>query len=237
MRNLIPIVPGWIYSLADYRQMFDLSDQDCQHKILNIPGGLSSFNAEMYARGHAIVGSDLFWNFSAVEVTKQVEALFEKNKMYLHQHMNRLRDPSLEFFEQIIQSWKKSKDLFLQDYEKGKAQGRYCKMQWPKLAFADHQFDLVLCSDLLFNAEARAGMTSQDFLSELCRVALEVRVFPLLDEKDKISQELGPLLQLLQAKNFGVEIRGVPYEEQQGSNAMLRIWNKECVVEDQCDTH
>lgn len=88
------------------------------------------------------------------------------------------------------------------------------------MPFADHQFDLALCSD----------NSSVALIDELCRVATEVRVFPLLDEQGKLAETLGLAMVDLQQKNFGLEIRQVSYHQLKGSNAMLRIWAKECSV-------
>lgn len=235
MENSTIAVPGWIYNFSDYCQMFDLNEKVLNKKILDFPGGLSSFNAEMHSKGYNVISRDLFANLSVHEIEIEVDELLKRNELFLNEHKHRLKDSSPDFIKKIIASWKKSKDLFLADYMQ-KDQHRYREMQLPKLPFQDHQFDLALCVDLLFHTEARLGYSPEKFLSELCRVALEVRAFPLLDEQGKISNELGPTLQVLQRNNFGVEIRAVPYEEQKGNNAMLRIWTKECVVENECGT-
>lgn len=41
-------------------------------------------------------------------------------------------------------------EKFLLDYEIGKTAGRYLQQSLPNLEFADNQFDLCLCSHLLF---------------------------------------------------------------------------------------
>jgi len=71
--------------------------------------------------------------------------------------------------------------LFLADFEEGKRQGRYVDAELQNLPFADGDFDIALCSHFLF---LYSEQFSEDFhvtaIQEMCRVAEEVRVFPLL---------------------------------------------------------
>ncbi len=68
---------------------------------------------------------------------------------------------------------------FLRDFEQGQDEGRYLRCELPQLPLADGQFDLALCSHLLFTY---SGQLSCEFhcqaILEMCRVAGEVRVFP-----------------------------------------------------------
>jgi hypothetical protein len=227
-------VTGWVYNFSDYRQMFDLVEKELKKKVLDFPGSLSSFNAEMHVKHHKVITRDLFPSLDIQQVKKEAERIVQQNELLLTKNKHRLKDASDLFISKIFENWHNSKELFLNDYEMAKREGRYLKIELLEFPFADHQFDIALCSDLLFHTQARSGYSAEKFLSELCRVALEVRAFPLLDETGAISQELGPILQVLQLNNFGVEIRAVTYEEQKGHNAMLRIWNKECAVENEC---
>ena len=94
--------------------------------------------------------------------------------------------------------------------------------------FEDQHFDLALCQHQLFN-EDDADYHVKTLL-EMCRVASEVRIFPLLNLKGELTPSLGPVMQAMQENNVGVEVREVPFETQQAGNAMLRIWNQSCVV-------
>ena len=53
--------------------------------------------------------------------------------------------------------------VFLDDYDAGKAAGRYVDARLPVLPFADDTFDLALCSHLLFlySAPVRRGVPSR----------------------------------------------------------------------------
>jgi hypothetical protein len=60
-------------------------------------------------------------------------------------------------------------------------------------------------------------------LLELCRVADEVRVFPLLDLLGDNSIHLDPVRHALHDKGYQTSIEKVNYEFQKGGNQMLRI--------------
>ena len=93
---------------------------------------------------------------------------------------------------------------------------------------SDQQFDLALCLHQLFNEDDLDYQVKTLF--ELCRIAEEVRIFPLLNANGELTPSLGPVMQALQENNFGVEVREVPFEFRNGGNAMLRIWSQSCVV-------
>jgi hypothetical protein len=70
---------------------------------------------------------------------------------------------------------------FLADYAAGKAQARYIDAELPNLPFPDLSFDLGLCSHFLFLYTTQLGETfHQRAIREMCRVASEVRIFPLV---------------------------------------------------------
>ena len=99
-----------------------------------------------------------------------------------------------------------------------------------QIGFPDQSFDLALCANVLFT---ESDKLSEAFhlviLLELVRVATEVRIYPLIDKNGRPSVHLGPILQSLQEKGYGVELRQVTAKAQDGS-ALLRIWNESCVL-------
>ena len=103
-------------------------------------------------------------------------------------------------------------------------QGRYVDADLPHLPFADRQFDLAVCSHLLF---LYSEQLSLDFhfasILELCRVASEVRIFPLLELGSKTSRHLQPITNGLAEEGYTVTIVTVDYEFQRGGNKMMQI--------------
>ena len=113
---------------------------------------------------------------------------------------------------------------FLADYARGKTEGRYVFAALPSLPFDALSFDLALCSHFLFLYSTQLGEAFHaDALDELCRVAHEVRVFPLLALGGQPSPYVTSCTERLRASGLDVSIERVPYEFQRGGNQMLRI--------------
>ena len=92
------------------------------------------------------------------------------------------------------------------------------------LRWADRAFDLALCSHFLFTYSDQLSM---DFhvaaIEEMCRVAREARVFPLLESYGGTSLFLEPVISALRQRGFAIQTRLVPYEFQRGGNQMLVV--------------
>ena len=107
---------------------------------------------------------------------------------------------------------------FLADYDIGRGANRHVDAELPILPFADSAFDLALRSHPLFLYSTQLGKgLHRAAVRELCRIAREVRIFPLL----ALGGSRSPFVNLcaLDARNAGYEvsIEWVPYEFQRGA--------------------
>ena len=218
LENVIP----WGRRLEEYIRMFDLSSADRQLSILDCAGGPASFNCERTRLGYKVVSCDPIYQFSAGEIARRIEETYttvieglEANKdSYVWKdvrspaHLGEIRMMAMR--------------QFLEDLSLGKEQGRYITAELPVLPFKNQQFDLALCGNFLFSY---SDFFSEEFhltsILELCRVATEVRIFPLLKINDEPSQMVEPVMQELKAQGYFVEKRFVPYEFQKNGNQML----------------
>ena len=113
---------------------------------------------------------------------------------------------------------------FLADWPAGCAQGRYVAGALPALPFSDRSFDLALCSHFLFlYSEQLTDAFHLAAIREMCRVASEVRIFPLLELGGRPSRHVPAVVDRLRRDGLEVTIETVPYEFQRGGNQMLRI--------------
>jgi hypothetical protein len=113
---------------------------------------------------------------------------------------------------------------FLADYDAGRAEGRYVDRSLPSLGLPNGSFDLALCSHfLLLYSDALSAEFHADSLVEMCRVAAEARVFPLLDMTGRRSRHLHGLIEVLDAHGLEAKVERVDYEFQRGGNEMLRV--------------
>lgn len=231
MQTINAAMTGWIYNFADYQRIYDLSPADLKKTILDFPAGVSSFNKEATERGVRVVSGDPAYGLTKGEMDVHAKELFANAATHLRNTRAVLKNEDDVALSKIDATWQQTIGVFLADFKVGLSEGRYQAIDFPRFTFDDHQFELALCSDLFFNAMFSVNEAWQSMLDELCRVAFEVRIFPLLDEKGQVTPVLGALMLRLQQQGFGVEVREVPYNMKKGGNAMLRVWSQHCVVE------
>jgi hypothetical protein len=158
----------------------------------------------------------LIQNKSAQEVYPQIMEQVSKNKEdYVWKNMGSVEE--LGMVRMLAMT------IFLRDYEQGIKCGRYINASLPKLPFEDEEFDLALCSHYLFLYSEHVNQ-EQHILSmrELCRVASEVRVYPLLSiGSNKQSPHLEPVVSALNDSGISVSLVPVEYEFQRGATEML----------------
>jgi hypothetical protein len=113
---------------------------------------------------------------------------------------------------------------FLDDFPRGLREGRCLARALPNVVLSDGAFDLALCSHFLFTY---SELLSLGFhvasIEEMCRVAGEALVFPLLRSYGGRSPHLRPVIGRLRERGYRVEIRRVPYEFQRGGDEMLAV--------------
>ena len=108
--------------------------------------------------------------------------------------------------------------------KKEKKQGRYLAGALPSLPFEDGNFELALCSHVLFLYEEHFSLEfHQQAILEMLRVAREVRVFPLLNLQGARSCFLEPVIESFRRDGFSVTVLKVPYEFQRGGNQMMKL--------------
>jgi hypothetical protein len=214
-------------SLDEYRSMFSLSGEDMDKRILGIADGPASFNAEMAAQGKTVVSVDPVFAFGAEGIEKrfyevvddiiaQVNASPDDWVWTYHESVDNLRSARIRVLQR-----------FLADFPHGKREGRYKVGELPRLDFADEAFDLALCSHFLFLYSDLLDLVFHtESVTELLRVAREVRIFPLLSLDLEESPHLQSLVSDLGKDGYEVVVEPVMYELQRGGNKMLRIRKK-----------
>lgn len=226
LENVVP----WGRSFDEYQRMFALTEGDLERSILGCADGPAAFNAESTRRGGQIISCDPLYAFSAGEIESRIDECFETVLEQARQNAEGfVWSKDIPNVEVLGMTRRNAMQLFLGDYEQGKAAGRYIAAELPQLPFADHSFDLAVCSHFLF----LYGSLGLDFhvrsIRELCRVAREVRVFPLLQLDRQKSPFLPSLMEQISAIGYVPEIATVPYEFQRGGNEMLRIIHTDCI--------
>lgn len=223
--KLESVVP-WGRNFNEYLKMFSLTSDELKLKILDCAGGPASFNVEMMQQGYQVISADPIYQFSVVEITQRIQETSE-------QVLAGLETNREDFVWQDIQSPQHLGEIrmaamqqFLPDLLLGIEQGRYITCELPNLPFNNNQFELALCSHFLFTY---SNVLTKEFhiasIRELCRVATEVRIFPLLTNfSTQIAEILPSIIDELSTQGYKLEIQQVDYEFQKGGNQMLCIW-------------
>ncbi|MBM3818842.1 MAG: SAM-dependent methyltransferase [Acidimicrobiia bacterium] len=204
--------------------MFALTDADLQGRILGCADGPASFNAEATRRGATVVSFDPLYRFAADQIRDRINVACDSVLEQARQHQEQFVwdfIPSVEALGQIRMA---AMNAFLADYPRGSRDGRYVDAELPALPFADRAFDLALCSHFLFLYSEQLGETFHEAaIAELCRVAGEVRIFPLQALDWARSPYVESAVERLRRAGLEVSIERVPYEFVRGANEMMRV--------------
>ena len=224
MFTLSSVVP-WGRSFDEYVRMFALTEGDLASSILGCGDGPASFNAEATRRGTRVVSCDPLYQFDAAQIRQRIDEtateVLAQARQNAHEFVWDAAIPSVEALGRVRMA---AMTTFLDAYEPGRAEGRYVDAGLPVLPFADGAFDLAVCSHFLFlySQQFDAAFHLQS-MRELCRVAREVRVFPLLALGAQSSPHVGAVREALAADGFVATVERVSYEFQRGGNEMLRV--------------
>ena len=224
MFTLDRVVP-WGRSFDEYRHMFALSDDDLGRRILGCGDGPASFNAEATRRGCRVISCDPLYALTRSQIEARIAATYAQvltqTRLNAHEFVwgNGIKD-----VDELGQVRMAAMQTFLGDYDTGTRDGRYVNAALPSLPFADAAFELAVCSHFLFLYSAQLDEAFHlGAMREMCRVAAEVRIFPLLE----LGGEPSPFADLcaadLREAGCDVTIEGVPYEFRRGGNQMLRV--------------
>ena len=212
----------WGRSFDEYQTMFMLKSSDLQKDILGCGDGPAAFNHQLSTRGGRVTSIDPIYAFSAAQIKTRIDEIYDE---VLSQVSNNKADfvwKNIKSVAELAQIRMQAMNDFLTDYEHGKQQGRYLAGALPTLDFENEQFDLALCSHFLFLYSEHFSLDQHiKSVLELCRVAKEVRIYPLVSLDGKKSPHLDAVINKLKKHNIKTLRQKVDYEFQQGATEML----------------
>ena len=217
------VVP-WGRTLDEYEAMFSLSPQDKAGRILGCADGPASFNAEMTAQGRRVVSVDPLYAFTPEAIAQRGRETFD---LVLDQVQRNRRDfvwDRMGSPERLGQLRMEAQHLFLEDFSRGKADGRYIDASLPNLPFAEGSFELALCSHFLFLYSRQFDLEFHvQAMLEMLRVAREVRMFPLRQLGGEPSPHVQGVVAACREAGMLAELVTVDYEFMRNGNQMLRV--------------
>jgi len=221
--TLSQVVP-WGRSFDEYVAMFRLTDVDLGGRILGCGDGPASFNAVLTRRGGRVVSVDPLHRFSQADIRERIRRTYREVLEQTRQNAHEFVWTSIKSVDELGRLRTKAMEEFLADYPQGVTEGRYLDGELPHLPLGDKSFDLAVCSHLLFLYSQHLSVDFHvESIQELCRVASETRVFPLLELGAVESRHLQGVRERLTAAGYTVSSETVPHEFQRGGNQMMRI--------------
>ena len=204
--------------------MFALTEDDLGLRILGCADGPSSFNSEATKRGADVISVDPIYAFSRAEIESRIEATYLEIVEQTRQNLSTFVWQRFKSVEELGRARMQAMRRFLADYNEGRESGRYLATGLPSLPFLEQQFDLALCSHFLFLYTQQLGEAFHvDSVIEMCCLAREVRIFPLLGMGGEQSLFVAMVTESMQSRGFRVSIEVVDYEIQRGGNALMKI--------------
>ncbi|WP_310886846.1 hypothetical protein [Rhodococcus sp. SBT000017] len=210
-------------SLAEYRAMFSLTEDDLNSRILDCPGGAASFTGEVNGLGGKATACDsAYFDTTPADLAAIAINEAERGNAFVHTHRHNytwtyFADP--DHHERIREDAAGRFATDINDHPEQYVPGRL-----PSLPFGDDSFDLVLSSHLLFSySDVLDHQFHIDSITELARVSRgEVRIFPLVAVGEPTPYpHLGELLENLADRGIDCRIVKVDYEFQRSADEML----------------
>ena len=220
--KLSEVVP-WGRSLSEYRDMFSLSSDDLEKKILGCGDGPACFNAEVNSGGGDVTSIDPIYRFSADQIRSRIDEVYPQIMEQVSKNRNDYVWNNISSVEELGKDRVEAMEIFLNDYKKHHKSRRYIDASLPVLPFDKDEFNLALCSHYLFLYSEHVNLVQHmQSMKELCRVAKEVRVYPLLTiSSNEKSPHLNPVIAQLEREGVEVSLVPVEYEFQKGATKML----------------
>ena len=219
LSNIVP----WGRSLKEYKEMFALSNTDLEKKILGCSDGPACFNAEVTILGGSVISVDPVYEFNSEQIRSRIDEVYPQIMEQVSKSKNEFIWNTINNIDELGKVRMNAMKRFLSDYDLGKKSGRYINASLPILPFSNGEFELALCSHYLFlYSEHITQKQHISSMKELCRVANEVRIYPLIcmttNEK---SLYLEPVISALEEEGIKVVLAPVEYEFQKGAVEMM----------------
>lgn len=227
MFTLDQVVP-WGRSFGEYCRMFDLTDDELKSSIVGCGDGPAAFNAGVTRLGGRAVSCDPLYRFTADEIRDRIQEtcieVLRQTRSNADQFVWDLQTSGISSVEQLLDVRMQAMTEFLADFDDGKAAGRYVDASLPALPFQDGEFEFALSSHFLFLYSAHFDKAFHlAAVREMCRVAREVRIFPLIALDGRPSLFVNACVAEAREGGLDARIVRVPYEFQRGARQMLRI--------------
>ena len=169
--TLDQIVP-WGRSFKEYVRMFSLTDIDLGKRIVGCGDGPASFNAAMRRQGNKVVSVDPLYQFSGEQIRRRVQEAYRTIMEQLEANQSAYTWTTIRSPQDLGRIRLKAMEDPGGTSSKARMKAGICLMNCPSCPLRTGEFDLVLCSHLLFTYSKQLSL---DFH---CRAVLEMCQLP-----------------------------------------------------------
>ncbi len=220
--KLNSVVP-WGKNFEEYRLMFRLTEDDLKKKFAGFGDGPACFNRELTERGGSAVSFDPIYQFSRKDIERRINEVRVTVMEQTRQNRDNYIWTKIKSPEELENLRMSAMKRFLEDYDKGRAEGRYVYHELPdRLPFEADHFDIGLSSHFLLMYTSLGYDFHVAAMTEMLRVCREIRVFPTVDLDAEKTELIDKVISHFR-EMFRVEIVSTDYEFQKGGNKMLII--------------
>ena len=220
--KLDSVVP-WGRNMNEYRTMFCLTSDDMSKKIAGFGDGPASFNFEAAQKGYSVTSFDPVYQFSKEELEQRIEEVRFTVMQQMRENMDNYVWTNIKSLDELESVRMSAMKLFLEDYERGKAEKRYIFHSLPEtLPYEKNAFDIGLSSHFLLMYTGLGYDFHIHAMTEMLRVCREIRIFPIVDLDADITELSQNVIDYFQ-KRYHTEIIKTEYEFQKGGNRLLII--------------
>ena len=148
-------------------------------RIAGFGDGSASLNAEATAVGYDVTSFDPIYGFLRDQLESRIEEVRGIVMEQIRSNMENYEWTSIRDPGELEDVRMSAMRTFLDDYEKGKEEGRYIPHELPeRVPFDDGTFDIGLSSHFLLMYTQLGYGFHIDAIDEMLRVCREVRIFP-----------------------------------------------------------
>lgn len=220
--KLNSVVP-WGRNFSEYKAMFMLTDEDLQKKIAGFGDGPASFNLEIHKMGADVTSYDIVYQFSKDELQNRIEEVRSIVMEQMKENKDNYVWKNIKSLDELEKTRMSAMSMFLEDFEKGKAEGRYIYHNLPeKINAEDNTYDIGLSSHFLLMYTDLGYDFHIKAISEMLRLCREIRIFPVCD-LDGSKTELIDDVKNYFSKDYDVRLLKTEYEFLKDGNKMMVI--------------
>ncbi len=217
--NVVP----WGRNIDEYQKMFVLSDNDMKKHIAGFGDGPASFNCQATKQGFSVTSFDPVYQFTRKQIAERIEKVRIVVMNQMKQNMENYVWNDIKSLDELENRRMSAMRMFLDDFEQGKAEGRYIYHELPsKVNLPDNSFDIGLSSHFLLMYTSLGYDFHIRSITEMLRVCRQIRIFPIVDldaEKTALTTNVINYF----SREYSVRIADTSYEFQKGENKMLII--------------